>query len=71
MIFCIPSIPMCSNELVALIWTEGFAKCPRINTDTLGLVLAGESIEERRSDPRLEYKPTTDVGSRHCSGIDH
>ena len=60
-----PSVPMFSEDLVALIGAKGLTESVLVHTNTFGVSLAKEAVEERWGDPRLEHLPATDVGANH------
>ena len=66
-IFCNPSVPMLSENLVSFIGTKGLTESVLVHTNTFIVGLAEEAVEERRSDPGLEHLPATDVSANHGS----
>ena len=60
-----PSVPMFSEDLVSFIGAKSLTEGVLVHTNTLGLSLAKEAVEERWGDPRLKNLPATDVGANH------
>ena len=60
-----PSIPMLSEDLVSLISAKSLTESVLVHSNTFGVSLAKEAVEERWGDPRLENLPATNVGANH------
>ena len=58
-----PLFPMLTEHGVSLLGSKSIAEGVLIHTDTLGMSLAEESVEERWGDPWLEDLPATNVGA--------
>jgi len=66
-----PRVPMCSEYLVTFLRSKLFAESVLIDTNTILLGVTKESVEKRRSNPRLKYLPATDVGTNGGSSFGH